>query len=398
MYVVDATLISPEIKSMLEQNPFRERVSKLANEVEDYKVSIADYTNEIDNCRTRITRSQQLKSISAQKMTIADRELKHIEKLAVETVSEFSCDYLDSTKLEKFFNDIGNKFISLDISQSGNFASLIYVRPSRYIGSLPSQPYVITLTYKLDRGGLVLNRPLITSVIGSKSYTHPHVGSSSVCLGNYFDVLDHNGVSLMLNGYQDQVIMLDNLLSTYNPDSPYRCIDEIISDLSEEMRVDYMQGFIYSNDSTSFTFKHSSLSPNKHGAKVIDLIGEELFREYFAMLGNISSASLIEDITAYLSTVSPDSRSDDFDYMTKYESKLRKMFDGIELSSVDDFSGYDDVDDYYYIDADEFCDLKERWISELNAYVKTAPNTFIEFNFPDITGLFNKEEVTNVPF
>ncbi len=295
MIIEDPLEMGASVRSIIETNPLAQLLTKEKATLSNVQQSYESVKHDTLELKRQVNNSLVEQNVYKQLVRKSELKVKHLEKTVAESSNDFKCDFLNREAMAQFFESIGLRFISLNITQSGSEAHLSYVRPPRLISTLPVQPMIVTMYYELKNGTLRFKRPDITTVLSSSTYMHPHISGESVCMGNYFDVFDSDNYSVQLDGYQDQVILLENLLSTFNPDSPYARIDQIIMGLVKGVSFSPYEYCIAR--SSSYTFINPKLSTDGNSYFYAhDLITEEMYRDYYAMLGNMPIKDTVQDI------------------------------------------------------------------------------------------------------
>lgn len=398
MFVTNETALTASVKQMLNNNPFvgqintaKNNLSNYSRNMEQYKLSIIDLNNRLVNQKTYL-------NVENQKITLKEKEIKALEKAMEQTALEFDCKFLKLDVMEAFFKALGLKLIHLTIDSNAQWATISYVRPSKMIESLPVQPLIIDMYFTIKNSVLSFEKARAWQSIkphGSSTYVHPHINSgdpASICLGNFVDVLNDTNCSMTLEGYQDQVLLLENLLSTYNPDSPYATIDVILDNLSQCSFRAFSETVYEIPNYSTFTFKNSKLgSTLKYNP--IHLIGEELYRDWYLLMGQIKLGTLIEDTITRLQNFECDNGYDDYNTFCHYRSCINKVF-GVNLTPVNNYSevNNDEEDnEFNELFEDNISDLIGCWADELNELPK---DRCLKFALPDLSVTF--EGVSNV--
>lgn len=389
MIIEDPLEMGSMVRSIIETNPLALLLTKEQASLNSVKQTYESVKHDTLDLRRRVNNSLVEQNVYKQLVRKSELKVKHLEKTVAESSNDFKCDFLNRESMAQFFQSIGLRFISLNIAQSGSEARLSYVRPARMISTLPVQPMIVTMLYELKNGTLRFRRPDITAIFSSSTSMHPHISGESVCMGNYFDVFDSDNYSVHLEGYQDQVILLENLFSTFNPDSPYARIDQIIMGIVKG--VSYSMYEYCVARSSSYTFINPKLKTDGNSYFYAhDLITEEMYRDYYAMLGNMPIKDTVQDIIDSLPNDyrDSDSGSENFDHFQSYRNSLNKMFD-IKLSDPESFSDYNEDDEYYSLEEDQFEDMIGEWIDTLTPLLDT--DAHFEFNnLPDLNEMFPK--------
>ncbi len=249
---------------------------------------------------------------------------------------------------------------------------------------------IVNLHYTRRDGLLVLKKPDVFYSIRSSGNIHPHIQSGEggkVCLGNFFDVMNTNGYSLLLDGYQEHVLMIDNLLSTYNPDSPYQSIDEILKNFMDELSFEMNSTYSVDNYST-YTFRSSKLNTSRTSYPLHDLIGEEYFRDYYAMMGSIGIREMVGDTITRLQNTEY-SHDDDLDTLRNWESDLDSSYPALSFVDPDNYTDYDEDNDCNYLDEGSFETIISKWVEVLKPLLSSDET--IQFNLPDLARVFPRQ-------
>lgn len=381
--------IGGSVRSIIETNPLSKLLSQeksvLSSAIEDYRETKQDTLN----LKLKLKNSLIEQNVSKQLVRKSEIKIKYLEKTVAESYNEFKCDFLNRESMAQFFQSIGLRFISLNIAQSGIEARLSYARPARMISTLPVQPMIVTMYYELKNGTLRFKKPEITTVFSSSTNMHPHISGDYVCMGNYFDIFEEKDYSVLLEGYQDQVILLENLLSTFNPDSPYARIDQIIMAIANGISYVPYEYQVVLRD--HYTFVNPKLSTEgAYNFYALDLITEELCRDYYAMLGSMLIRDTVQDIIDSLPNDyrNSDAASENFEHFQSYKNSLNEIF-GITLPAPERFADHNEDDDYYSLEEGQFEDMIAEWIATLTPLLDT--DTTFEFNnLPDLNEIFPK--------
>lgn len=246
-------MIITQKASELEES-IRRRLIKdpLASKIQEEKDKLVAHTGEISRIKSEIEAYK--KSIDTYTKNIIEREglRKYSETLIDRYVKSESINpdmvKLDETINEEsfvnFFKAIGCRFVSLSFND-GSEAFIMYLRPASMISkTIVIPPTIVTLTYGNNNNLYTLNGATVTPCaypcpvgINGDHYFHPHVraaGSSrlkpEVCLGNLWDKILSANVALTISGYEDHAILINTLLSTYNPESPFYDLVELTTD------------------------------------------------------------------------------------------------------------------------------------------------------------------------
>lgn len=391
MIIEDPLEMGVQVRSVIETNPLAQLLTYQKDELQRSKSNFESIKADTLDLRRRLQNSIIEENVYLQRFKKNEIKVKHLEKVVEQNSSEFKCDFLNREEMSKFFEGIGLRFVSLSIQDRGSYAYLTYIRPSKMISTLPVQPMIISLYYELKNNALRFRKPIVRYSFTSETYMHPHISNESVCMGNYFDVFENEAFSVQLDGYQDQVLLLESLLSTFNPDSPYARIDQIIKGISSGVRFNQVDVCIDQGSDCYTLINPKLITGGSRYFYVHDLITEEPYRDYYAMLGNMPIRDTVQDIIDSLPNEyrDGDSENENFEHFDSIRSSLNKMF-GVQLSPVEDYAYYEEDDDYYNLSEDNFGDMVELWIKELTPLLLS--DDFFEFNnLPDLTEIFSRE-------
>jgi len=389
MYVVDGTEISGTVKALLETNPFQAKITELEEKVRTQERKVNDYASNIRSYEEDLKNNRISLNVETQKQKKYVAEMKLMKKAAEESAQEHNCDFLNAGVMEKFFHACGMRFIGLSIKQNGNSAQLSFVRPAKLINALPVPPMVVVLNYKLKSGVLAFDEGKISCPVNVGNYIHPHISGSSICMGNFWEVLNANNGSLLMEGYQDQVLLLDQMFQTYNADSPFRGIDEIMTDMISKITIHTDMTTEIDNYST-FTFKNSKLNTAQTEYPTFELISREWFEQWYEMLANCKPATLVDDIMARLVMLASNYGSSDYSRLDDWRGDLLNAFPNLSFTDPDDYCHNDDGDDDALYE-DDFDTIKSEWLATLTAYLATdeckeGKSLFV--NLPDLDKVF----------
>jgi len=400
MIVQDVSGLPPTLKGLLTTNPFdsdlrdSEKLIAITEASEkNARINVAEYLRKVEEQKI-------IAQIEKQKLVIGNKRLKVIEKAYNDANLTVDASYLETSKLVAFFNSIGCKFVLLRFHDNQERASLEYIRYGGFINLLPVPPMLIKMDYQRKNGKLAFYKPEVFGVFSNGNYIHPHISSYSVCMGNYFDILDKNNYSILLDGYQEHVILLNNLLSTYNPDSPYRTIDRIIGDTAKRLRLDSEVETSF-NDHNSYTFFNPEIDKNRN--EIYRLIGRKDCEEYINNLKSIKLKDIGEDLYARLLTESHDSSDSEMhEAMEGIESEINSLFPQIEWSSLSDYESIvyneNNDEDYSELIEDSFDDLIGCWKDELRTWIDGSDiYGYLQLKqIPDLNEFFGHEPLQEV--
>lgn len=411
MYVNDISGLSTSLKGYLSKNPFDSDLEYIKSAIEDSNYTIKANQQRIQQLITEMDTTKINLNIEKQKLIINEKRSSVISKAFLEASLNTDSDYLNVESMSRFFEKLNCRFLRLEINSDGERAYLYFVRENSFINALPVPPLLICMEYRKTKGKLTIKSVNTYAVIGTNSYIHPHISSGgstqSICLGNFIDVLNDNNYSCMLDGYQDQVLLLNNLLHTYNPDSPYRTIDSIIGDISKGIYLHTdLQVFF---DSSQYVFATEEAKIDS--VHLHKLIGYDSCKTYIENCSSIKLRTIADDLLARIEMLEHD-QSDSEMYDEMYDEMLGlynsfvKLFPMINWSEVDSYSRESESDDgdemYYDLDEDNFNDLKNEWARELRTWIDESCGDIdcLTLNkIPDLELLFGlREEVINVPF
>lgn len=385
--------ISRNILNLLEKNPLRDLLVQ-EEKILDSSTSIASsYSYDIDQYNMRIVELKLKKGVAHQKARRSEENISKLKcKLSKVDLNQ-DLSFLERNQMETFFNNLGLEFIKYQISKyEADNAYIHFVRPTRMISILPTPPMQITLYYGKVNGDLVLKKISADISIGTDNdYLHPHISDSgNICMGNFFDVMNENGISYGLDGYQDHVLLLENLLNTFNSDSPYSRIDKIITNLANNIYFK-ANNFFYIENSDYFVMPSDAYKGYNRILET-ELITRKRLEDYFTALKEIKVCEVAQDIIDSLPLLynSDDSDRENYEYLGNFRESINKLLN-VKLTRESNFSYETDdcIDDDYElgIEYDGFEDLCAKWVEEIHPL--TLTQDILQFNnLPNLDVIF----------
>jgi len=399
MFISDVSQLTPHLKKAVEQNPFLLELQKMEKRhsdclrvASDMNRRVIDYSKEVENAK----RDAKINNDMAK---ITERGLEKMRKVSDEQSKEKTCEFLDQGRMMKFFESIGMKFVSLsmDGGSSPENAYLRFIRPAKMINNLPVQPMVVRINYRLQNGTFMFYKVKCFYSMKLVSNMHPHIETDGgVCLGNFYDVLEANQASTILESYQDHVLLLDTLLQTYNPDSPYRGINDIIQEVSGSGFSFQSASVDIEHSTTAITIAHSKLNPARSTYQVKDLITRGMYEDFYKTMSTLKLSDVIDDLAAKIATRSHDGDSRDmYDMLFGiYDELIELVSDYGKIAPLSDFSEVDE-DEESVIYESEFDTCRKSWLSFLTGLKSNDDfnKATIEFsNLPDLDKAFPPKE------
>jgi hypothetical protein len=401
MISYDPYVIPPLVAACINKDPLTTSIREMSVDIgaksenlRRHKEDIVQHSKSIEDLKIHI-------NIFTQKLKRDEVALKKLVNLQAMSTDKVDLSFLEVEKLEKFFSNLGLKFIVLSVSNTGNYAYLRFVRPSKPISYIYSPPYLVTIKYSLRNGLLIFHSVAVdSSVTTHQSYTHPHVSSNNICLGNYLDVMNKNDYSLGLDGYQEQVLMIDQLLSTYNPDSPYHRVDEILTDLTKVINITedkeeevYIDLYSYTNIVGSCI--DSSSNYLSEGCQPARIVGRELYEEYFKNIESLTVGDIKEDLICSFDDMYNEDNSayEELDKFINIRNSLKDMLK-IDLIHPNQYStNYesDEGEEIEELSYSEAQDLTAEWEKEIKAAVssnKLVFNKIVDLNNVAFGGIY----------
>ncbi len=239
MIVQKISDLSDKYKVLLDKNPLTDQIHNNKKKIESAQSVIISNNNRIKELENQKNsyRADQIKR---------EVEIRHLTKInsileAEGTKVDCSFDMLNEEEIVKFMEAIGCKFVSLAFGD--NTAVLTYIKNATKLHTLTIPPMVVKIEYYITDGTYFISNayckashvPALNS--SREAYFHPHIRIincsennvffGEVCMGNYFDQLRSSNVQFTLANFQDHVILLNNLISTYNPDSPFITLHDL---------------------------------------------------------------------------------------------------------------------------------------------------------------------------
>ena len=395
MILEDVSKLSGSMKGILAVNPIAMKLKDSKNLLADRNESVIYFDTEIKKREAQIIEYRLSMIQRIQQVKISEKEVGMLTKLLESSHVEFDFSMIEKANMEKFFNSMGLRFVDMVFRRYEDSAFVRYIRPTRLISNIPVQPMVVEIHYTRKDNALQFRRVQCRWALSSSSHVHPHISSNSgygdVCLGNFTDKLLDNNVGASMECYQDHVILLEELLATYNSDSPYKALDEILGDtISRGITFEIGRNLALDNNEwevvTNFSYPHATIP-------TFILIGEQLFKDYFASLEKLTLLGIAQDVSDRISCLeSGDDPVEDLEFMDSYHSKLMKLFQNkISFASTYDYSEMDtndDGDDYTYLSESGFDDLKELWCDSISDFLLEHKDYPIKIEIPNVEEIF----------
>lgn len=393
MYVESPLDLSSDIRNSLEPNVLETTLKETRNEVSRADSAANNYLRYVEDARNSIQINLIKANVMKQRKLKLEAEVKHLEKALENHCSTSNFEYLNRDSMVMFFEQMGLRFIAFRIEESGDSAELFYMRPAKMIGNLPYMPVIISLYYRRNNGSLVFKSPIMYTPFTTANPLHPHIVDSKVCMGNYFDIVERNGYSLLPDGYQEQVALLENLLGTFNPDSPYRRIEQIIADMATN-QVQLRFNDIQVNGEHYHTIHNPAVVDiDRNYYTNFQLLPKSWMQLYYAQLDGITKSDVAQDVIDLLPMDyrSDDSEHENYDHYVNYRKTLNVMF-GISLDTVDYYSEFNEENDRDELSEGNYEDMIQSWIDTLKEVVAST-DTF-SFRMPPLSNAYAEEDDT----
>lgn len=351
----------------LEIKAGNDELARVKNNLSSAERAIQDYKNALEEQK----RKQLLMNTEVYRI---ERKLKALEKVASKSTVSGVLETLTAKKFDDFMRPMGLRFFSMHTSSSGEAITFTLVREAKPISYVITPPLVLRIIYSYNRDHSTYHlhstkaMPLIY-FNNINEYVHPHINSGSdtfksICMGNYLDVLRASKVPSTFSNWQDHVLLLDQLLSTYNPDSPYIGISELASQMrSNGYHIndrDKTGNYVNVDSSSKFIMFAEGLE-QMFAYNPENILTQGMFDRFQRQVHALDTKTLLTDLIAKLSMI----------YFSDEEEtweKVRNFYDEMPL----DISGMDDPSDYEcgedgggYIEEDQFETLKDQWIKAM---------------------------------
>lgn len=350
----------------LEIKAGNDELARVKSNLSSAERAIQDYKNALEE--------QKLKQLLLDtEVYRIERKLKALEKVSSKSTVSGVLESLTAKKFDDFMRPMGLRFFSMHTSSSGETIIFTFVREAKPISYVITPPLVLRIiySYNRDHSTYYLNHAKAIPLIyfnNIKGHVHPHIISGSdtfknICMGNYLDVLRASKVPSTFSNWQDHVLLLDQLLSTYNPDSPYIGI----SDLAAQMRsngyhindTDKTGNYVNVDSSSKFIMFAEGLE-QMVAYNPENILTQEMFDRFQRQVHALDTKTLLTDLIAKLSMI----------YFSDEEEtweKVRNFYDEmpIDISGMDDPSDYECGEDGGYIEEDQFETLKDQWIKAM---------------------------------
>ena len=356
----------------LEIKAGNDELTRVKSNLSSAERAIQDYKNALEEQK----RKQLLLDTEVYRI---ERKLKALEKVASKSTVSGVLESLTAKKFDEFMRPMGLRFFSMHTSSSGETIIFTFVREAKPISYVITPPLVLRIiySYNRDHSTYYLNHAKAMPLIyfdEINRYVHPHITSSSdtfksICMGNYLDVLRASKVPSTFSNWQDHVLLLDQLLSTYNPDSPYIGISELAAQMrSNGYHIndrDKTGNYVNVDSSSKFIMFAEGLE-QMVAYNPENILTQGMFDRFERQVHALDTKTLLTDLIAKLSMI----------YFSDEEEtweKVRNFYDEmpLEISGMDDPSDYECGEDGGYIEEDQFETLKDQWIK---AMTEEIPN------------------------
>lgn len=349
----------------------------VANEITSSKDALNKYKANLDSTERSITdykramEDLKLKSMMYHsEMHRVERKLKALENVASKQSNDTVLKELTAKKFDDFLRPIGLRFFTVHSTSSGETIILTIVREAKPVSYVITPPLLLRISYSRDNSTYYLNgiraMPLV-HFNEPMGYVHPHINSSSdtfkgVCMGNYLDVLRSHKVPTQFSNWQDHCLLLDQLLSTYNPDSPYIGIQELASRMRRNGYTindrDETRNSVSMDTSSKFILFAEGLEQNTV-YNPENILTKGMFDRFEQQVHALDTKTLLTDLIAQLTMI----------YFTDEETSYEKLNEficnlPIEISGMEELSDYSGAEGEY-IEEDQFETIKDSWIRAL---------------------------------
>lgn len=360
-------------------NPVALEIKAGNDELARVKSNLSYAEREIQNYKNALEEQKRKQLLLDTEVYRIERKLKALEKVASKSTVSGVLESLTAKKFDEFMRPMGLRFFSMHTSSSGETIIFTLVREAKPISYVITPPLVLRIiySYNRDHSTYYLNSAKAMPLIyfdEINRYVHPHINSSSehfknICMGNYLDVLRASKVPSTFSNWQDHVLLLDQLLSTYNPDSPYIGISELAAQMRSNgyhindrdktgnyVNVDFSSKFIMFAEGLE---QMVAYNPE-------NILTQGMFDRFQRQVHALDTKTLLTDLIAKLSMI----------YFSDEEETWEKVRDfynemPLEISGMDDPSDYECGEDGGYIEEDQFETLKDQWIK---AMTEEIPN------------------------
>ena len=335
-----------------------------------------------------------------------DKKLKILEKVAIKAMNTEALEKLDATKFDAFLRPMGLRFFSCHAVSGADAVYLYVVREAKPISYIVAPPLMLRIRYGFNRdyNTYTLTEARAMPLVHYHSqdyYVHPHINSSSdmfksVCLGNYFDILTRNKVPSTFSNWQDHCLLLDQLLSTYNPDSPYIRIDELARSIKQYgYKINDRENtnnYIQIDSNCKFVILADGLEQRTQ-YNPENILTKGMFDRFEAQIHGLDSKQLVSDLLAELTTIYWSDDVESYDRMNTFYSSVNVQVK--DFDEVSDWSEYDEDNDQHYLNEENFDSLKDKWLKSLrNALTETRSIEVPKMDRAVYASYFGEEETT----
>lgn len=353
-------------------NPVANEITSSKDALNKYKANLNSTERNIEDYKKAMEDLKLKSMMYHSEMHRLERKLKALENVASKQSNDTVLKELTAKKFDDFLRPLGLRFFTVHSTSSGETIILTLAREAKPVSYVITPPLLlrITYTYNRENGTYYLNgiraMPLV-HFNEPTGYVHPHINSSSdtfkgVCMGNYLDVLRTHKVPTQFSNWQDHCLLLDQLLSTYNPDSPYIGIQELASRMRRDGYTindrDETGNSVTIDSASKFVLFAEGLEQNTV-YNPENILTKGMFDRFEQQVHALDTKTLLTDLIAHLTMI----------YFTDEETSYEKLNEFISSMPIE-VSGMEDLSDYSgaegeYIEEDQFETLKDAWIRAL---------------------------------
>lgn len=368
----------------ISSNPYKAELDKVIGDLDTTRASIRNHQGIIDSYEADIVSQKRQKMNAIDLETRLENKKAMLEKLASKAIGADLTKF-NGADFDAKLKPLGMRFLAMDASQ--DYTYVYVVREAKPVSYIVAPPMIVRLIYAMSgsHGNVYkLHKAEVGFLVHFGDYgghSHPHVQSGGgffrgVCLGNFFDILSNSRVPTTVSHWYDHVIMLDQLLSTYNPASPYINIVYLCSRITSAIVVTDRDN-LGSNATFSLVtsgLKFRMFNPhieNTTTFRAESILTKAMFDSFMSQIKNINLKTLLDDYLAELMTKFHDGDNVEmYEWCKKAEKRYAKA--GIGLSQLEDYRQYDEDGDYYYLDEEVFDELKNIWVEEFKKVIQES--------------------------
>ena len=338
----------------------RQKLDATKLNIKDGEKRVVEVSNKLSALKLALNiREAELSGMSSSLAILQEIEASLTESLKNEKLTGLVT--LNANDIANVFKMCGNDFLFMHAKDQS--VEVFFYKPTSTCGESVIPPVIYNARYDFSSGRVRFSRVTAYPTLstgrdsngsGYDSKFHPHIGSlkgdeysyqsserkafhGNVCTGNFIDVLSTHKTGDDINELEDHMILLNTLLNTYSPASPYIRPDQINKLYNSYGIVNHISQNIYlpSTDKSRYilspdlnvaiinAYISAGKLPIKAVVKTSDIrsflnqttIGtESVYDKFYAVISEVAS------------TLTTDSAYSAYNILEFIDNKLKKLF------------------------------------------------------------------------